>query len=63
MFLKNAFHLYQVLFCLFLCIQWPFWLRDGYLDSLYLKVGTFVAAYGGFVGSLVWYIQWRKKNR
>ena len=49
----------QVVFSLFLCIQWPFWLSDGYLDTTYLKIATFIAAYGSFIGGLWWNI----KNR
>jgi hypothetical protein len=36
---------------------------NGYLDTLYLKIATFIAAYGGFAGNLVWYIQWIKRNK
>ena len=63
MFLRHTFHLFQVVLCLFFCIKWPSWLVEGYLDSMYLKVATFLAAYGGFVGSLIWYIKWTKKNK
>jgi hypothetical protein len=34
----------------------------GYLDSMYLKVATFIAAYGGFIGSFVWYVKWVKNK-
>jgi hypothetical protein len=44
-------------------VLWPTWLRDGYLDTWYLKIATFVAVYGGFVGNLVWYIQYVRRNR
>ena len=47
----------QVVFSLFLCIQWPFWLSDGYLDTTYLKIATFIAAYGSFIGGLWWNIK------
>jgi hypothetical protein len=43
-------------------ILWPFWLVDGYLDSWYLKIATFIAVYGGFTTNLVWYLQYKKKN-
>jgi hypothetical protein len=43
-------------------ILWPFWLVDGYLDSWYLKIATFIAVYGGFTANLVWYLQYKKKN-
>jgi hypothetical protein len=39
------------------CILWPKWLINGQLDSWYLKIATFIAAYGGFIANLIWYIQ------
>jgi len=61
--IKHAFHLLPLLLCLGFSILWPFWLMNGYLDTLYLKIATFIAAYGGFAGNLVWYIQWIKRNK
>jgi len=46
-----------------MCVFWPTWLRDGYLDTWYLKIATFIAVYGGFVGNLMWYIQYVRRNR
>ena len=57
---KHAFHLLPVVFCFVLGFLWPVWLIEGYLDGWYLKIATFVSVYGGFAGSLVWYIQNRK---
>jgi hypothetical protein len=43
-----------------MCILWPFWLADGYLDNWYLIITTFITAYGGLVGNLIWYIRSKK---
>ena len=59
-------HVSSILSLLFLgamCICWPFWLQDGYLDTWYLKIATFIAAYGGFSANLVWYIRYVQRNR
>jgi hypothetical protein len=40
---------------------YPGWITDGYLEDWYPRIGAFVAIYGGFVASLLWYIQ-NKKN-
>jgi hypothetical protein len=47
---------------LVMCVLYPFWWYNGYLDTTYLKIAVGVAAYGGFFGSLVWYIQHKKNN-
>jgi hypothetical protein len=47
---------------LVMCILYPFWWVNGYLDTSYLKIATGIAAYGGFIASLVWYLQYRKNN-
>jgi len=57
---KHIFHLFPVVglgICMFL---YPNWIRDGYLEDWYPRIGAFVAIYGGFAGSLVWYILNRK---
>jgi drug/metabolite transporter (DMT)-like permease len=51
-----------ILFLGVMCVLWPFWLFNGYLDSWYLKIATFIAVYGGFVANLMWYLQYRKDN-
>jgi hypothetical protein len=61
--IKHIFHLLPILLCLSFSILWPFWLTDGYLDTTYLKVVTFIAAYGGLIGNTVWYIKWAKNNK
>ena len=55
--LKTFLHWIQVAFSLFLCIQWPLWLSGGYLDTIYLKIATFIAAYGSFIAGLWWNIK------
>ena len=61
-FKKHSLHLAHVIFMLILCILYPFWWADGYLDTAYLKIATGIAVYGGFAASLVWYLQYRKNN-
>jgi len=41
-------------------ILYPFWVKNGYLDEWYPRIGAFIAIYGGFIASLIWYIQNRK---
>ncbi len=36
------------------CILYPSWLKNGYLDNLYLKIAVFVACYGAFIANLLW---------
>jgi hypothetical protein len=59
---KDSIHVLQILFMLVMCVLYPFWWYNGYLDTTYLKIAVGVAAYGGFFGSLVWYIQHKKNN-
>ena len=59
--LKHAFHLFPVVFTGIAGFLYPTWIKEGYLEDWYPKIGAFIAIYGGFVGSLVWYIQ-NKKN-
>tara|TARA_R100001463_G_C3474649_1_gene216262 strand:+ start:224 stop:418 length:195 start_codon:yes stop_codon:yes gene_type:complete len=61
-FRKHLIHVLQILFALAMCILYPFWWVNGYLDTAYLKIAVGIAAYGGFIGSLVWYLQYRKNN-
>jgi hypothetical protein len=60
--MNNLTSILSIVFLGIMCILWPFWLTNGYLDSWYLKIATFIAAYGGFVVNLVWYFQNRKKH-
>jgi hypothetical protein len=59
--LKHIFHLFPVVFLGVAGFLYPSWITDGYLDDWYPRIGAFVAIYGGFVGSLLWYIK-NKKN-
>tara|TARA_B100000674_G_C37667908_1_gene835616 strand:+ start:405 stop:620 length:216 start_codon:yes stop_codon:yes gene_type:complete len=36
------------------CILYPGWVKDGYLDTLYLKIAVAIAAYGGLIANVVW---------
>lgn len=47
---------------LVMCVLYPFWWVNGYLDTMYLKLSVGIASYGGFIASLVWYLQYRKNN-
>lgn len=42
--------------CLVACLLYPKWIREGYLDTPYLKIAVFVAAFGGFIANLWWMI-------
>lgn len=42
---------------------YPSWIIDGYLDDWYLKISVFIASYGGFITSIVWYKNFIKTNR
>lgn len=59
---KHSIHVLQILFMLVMCILYPFWWYNGYLDTTYLKIAVAIASYGGFLGSLFWYLDYRKKN-
>lgn len=60
--LNRIFHLSTIALMLFFCICWPFWLKNGFLDTTYLKVATFIATYGGAAANIVWYLKFRKNN-
>ena len=36
------------------CFLYPKWIREGYLDTPYLKIAVFVAAFGGLIANLWW---------
>jgi hypothetical protein len=54
---KHIFHLLPVVLLGVAAFLYPSWIMDGYLEDWYPKIGAFVAIYGGFVGSLFWYLQ------
>jgi hypothetical protein len=55
--LKHIFHLIPVVGLGYVGIfLYPEWLNSGYLEDWYPRIGAGVATYGGFIGSLVWYI-------
>jgi len=35
-------------------ILYPGWVKDGYLDTWYLKIAVAIAAYGGLIANVVW---------
>lgn len=41
-------------------VLWPFWLKDGYLEDWYPRIGSFVAVYGGLIANIVWLIKNKK---
>jgi hypothetical protein len=57
---KHIFHLLPVVGLGIAGCLYPGWIKDGYLEDWYPRIGAFVAIYGGFVGSLVWYLQNKK---
>ena len=59
---KHFIHVAQIIFMLIMCILYPVWLSKGYLDTTYLKIAVAIACYGGFLGSLFWYLDYIKKN-
>lgn len=59
--MKDFLSVAQLLLCGTFCILWPGWVKDGYLDSTYLVISTFIAAYGGFVAGLYWFIKYKFK--
>ena len=59
--MNNITSILSIVFLGVASILWPFWLANGYLDSWYLKIATFIAVYGGLAANFVWYFQSRKK--
>ena len=60
--MNNLTSILSIVFLGVMCILWPFWLANGYLTDWYLKITTFITAYGGLAANLVYYIQNRKKH-
>lgn len=58
--LKHLFHLLPVIFLGIMGVLFPFWVKNGYLNEWYPIIGSFIAIYGGFVASSLWYLQNRK---
>lgn len=52
--LRRFFDFFTIALTLMFCILYPFWVRDGYLDTWYLKISVSIAAYGGFIANVVW---------
>lgn len=44
----------SIVLLLAFCILYPSWVKDGYLDTLYLKIAVAIAAYGGLIANVVW---------
>jgi hypothetical protein len=57
---KHILHLMPVAGLGIAGFLYPSWIRDGYLEDWYPRIGAAVAIYGGFIGSLVWYLTQKK---
>ena len=44
----------SIVLLLMFCVLYPGWVKDGYLDTWYLKIAVGVAAYGGLIANVVW---------
>ena len=44
----------SIVLLLVFCILYPSWVKDGYLDTWYLKIAVAIAAYGGLIANVVW---------
>ena len=42
-------------------VLYPGWIRDGYLDDWYPRIGAFVAIYGGLIANIIYLYVTRKK--
>jgi len=42
-------------------VLYPFWIRDGYLDEWYPRIGAFISIYGGLAANIVYIYTNRKK--
>ena len=53
-------YLFSIIFptslALFACICYPFWWKRGYLDTRFVKIAAFIAAYGGLFANILWII-------
>ena len=53
-------YLFSIVFptslALFACICYPFWWKRGYLDTRFVKIAAFIAAYGGLFANILWII-------
>ena len=52
--LLRIFDVASILLMLTFCILYPSWVKDGYLDTLYLKIAVAIVAYGGLIANVVW---------
>jgi len=41
-------------------ILWPIWFKNGYLEELYPRIGSFIAVYGGLIANIFYFIKNRK---
>ena len=53
----HTIHILQILFSVTMCVLFPFWIINGYLNEPYPIVGAFIASYGGFIVGVIWYYQ------
>ena len=54
--------IFALLLNLMFCILYPGWVKEGYLNTWYLKIAVGIAAYGGFIGTLIWLYRDIKKR-
>jgi len=52
--LLRIFDVASILLMLTFCILYPGWVKDGYLNTWYLKIAVGIAAYGGFIANALW---------
>jgi hypothetical protein len=57
---KHIFHILPIIFLGVCCFLYPSWIKNGYLYEWYPKIGSFIAIYGGFIASVIWYLKNRK---
>lgn len=52
--LLRVFDVASILLMLTFCVLYPGWVKDEYLDTLYLKIAVAIVAYGGLIANVVW---------
>lgn len=52
--LRRIFDVAVIILMLTFCILYPGWVKDGYLDTWYLKIAVGITSYGGLIANVVW---------
>jgi len=65
---KSLFILGSLILCGVGAFKFPFWIADGTLHTTTIEdtlgmIGVFIAAYGGFIGSIFYLLKRHKKNK